>query len=62
MGIGWSSLILAVLLALEGGTADSAFEQLAAARGVPVPDTAEQRAWVGTAIERLRVEPQSGEK
>ncbi|MFT3709199.1 MAG: protein-tyrosine phosphatase family protein [Archangium sp.] len=46
MGIGRSSLMAALVLRLCGLDADEAFKRLGAARGFPVPDTAEQRAWV----------------
>jgi protein-tyrosine phosphatase len=45
-GIGRSSVIIASVLAKCGLSADEAFERIAASRGFPVPDTAEQRAWV----------------
>ncbi|MFD5560771.1 protein-tyrosine phosphatase family protein [Kitasatospora griseola] len=44
-GIGRSSLLAVSVLILDGMDADTAWERLAHARGLPVPDTAEQRAW-----------------
>ncbi|MFD7639372.1 tyrosine protein phosphatase [Kitasatospora sp. NPDC059795] len=44
-GIGRSSLLAASVLILDGLDADTAWERIARARGVAVPDTAEQRAW-----------------
>lgn len=46
MGIGRSSLIAAAILVLHGVDTDTAFTAIATARGCPVPDTPEQRAWV----------------
>ncbi len=45
-GIGRSSLIAACVLAVSGTDPDAAFALIAAARGVAVPDTMEQRDWV----------------
>jgi protein-tyrosine phosphatase len=47
-GIGRSSLIAACVLVCLGFDADAAFEMIGEARGVRVPDTAEQRDWVTT--------------
>jgi protein-tyrosine phosphatase len=47
-GIGRSSLIAACVLVRNGYDVDSAFEVIAKARGVEVPDTQAQRAWVST--------------
>lgn len=46
MGIGRSSLIAVSLLTRVGHAADDAWRRVEAARGRPVPDTPEQRAWV----------------
>lgn len=46
MGVGRSALIAAGLLILNGHTPQHAIEMLSAARGLPVPETDEQRAWV----------------
>jgi protein-tyrosine phosphatase len=47
-GIGRSGLIAACLLVSSGVTADTAFTRLTEERGVPIPETDEQRAWVDT--------------
>jgi protein-tyrosine phosphatase len=54
MGIGRSSLVIATLLAIAGEDVDAAFDLLARARGLPVPDTPDQRSWVRTALASLR--------
>lgn len=46
MGIGRSALMAACLLSFNGYTPQHAFETLSAARGLPVPETDEQRTWV----------------
>jgi protein-tyrosine phosphatase len=45
-GLGRAPLIAACVLSTIGHTADEAFELLSKARGWPVPETDEQRAWV----------------
>ncbi len=45
-GVGRSALVAACVLASLGEKPEVAFERIAAATGCPVPDTAEQRAWV----------------
>ncbi len=45
-GIGRSSLIAATLLIQAGVAPQEAWRRIEAARGCPVPDTAEQKAWV----------------
>lgn len=45
-GIGRSSLIAAALLVRRGIAPDDAWDQIGTARGVRVPETDEQRAWV----------------
>jgi protein-tyrosine phosphatase len=45
-GIGRSALMAGSLLVLTGQMPQHAFELLSAARGMPVPETDEQRAWV----------------
>ena len=45
-GIGRSALIAACVLILAGITPEVVFQRLSAARGCPVPETAEQRQWV----------------
>lgn len=44
-GIGRSSLLAAALLILNGLDPDTAWELIGRARGLAVPDTAEQREW-----------------
>jgi protein-tyrosine phosphatase len=50
MGIGRSSLVAAGLLVAEGRTVSEAFEDVATARGLPVPDTDGQRTWLQAAV------------
>src|SRR5205823_2100312 len=45
-GVGRAALLAACLLAAAGVGPDVGFERIEAARGRPVPDTPEQRAWV----------------
>jgi protein-tyrosine phosphatase len=45
-GVGRSAMLAACLLASSGMDVRAAFQRIAAARGCPVPDTEEQRAWV----------------
>ncbi|MFJ9448299.1 hypothetical protein ACIRRH_41785 [Kitasatospora sp. NPDC101235] len=44
-GIGRSSLLAAALLVLNGVDPDTAWKHIERARGLAVPDTAEQREW-----------------
>jgi protein-tyrosine phosphatase len=44
--IGRSSVLLATVLRLEGFSAREAFDRISEARGMRVPDTAEQARWV----------------
>jgi protein-tyrosine phosphatase len=44
--IGRSSVLLATVMRLEGFTAQEAFDRISNARGVRVPDTAQQARWV----------------
>ncbi len=44
-GIGRSSLLAAAVLVRSGADPDDTWERIARARGLAVPDTAEQRAW-----------------
>jgi protein-tyrosine phosphatase len=48
-GIGRSSLIAGALLVREGLSAEKAFEAITAVRGVKVPETPSQAAWLKTA-------------
>lgn len=54
MGIGRSAVVAAALLVRRGLSADAAFERIAAARGLAVPDTDEQRGWVARFAEAHR--------
>ena len=45
-GIGRSGLIAAGVLVVSGVDPETAIRQVSAARGLPVPETAEQREWV----------------
>jgi hypothetical protein len=45
-GIGRSSIVAACVLVKRGQGVKASFEQIEKARGVPVPDTVVQRAWV----------------
>jgi protein-tyrosine phosphatase len=45
-GIGRSGLIAAGVLVVSGIDPETAFRQVSAARGLPVPETAEQKEWV----------------
>ncbi len=45
-GIGRSAIVAAVLLVSAGKTPETAWKTISQARGLPVPDTIEQREWV----------------
>ena len=45
-GIGRASLVAGALLVAEGLEPERAWQRLAAARGLPVPDTDQQRQWL----------------
>ena len=45
-GIGRTGLVAACLFLAKGYSAESAIERLSAARGLPIPETAEQRLWI----------------
>ena len=51
MGIGRSSMLAAAVMVLEGADREDTWHRIATARGLPVPDTDEQRAWVRTITE-----------
>lgn len=53
MGIGRSALICASVLIAQGVNLDSAFEYIAHARGLHVPDTPAQIQWVSTLMSQL---------
>jgi protein-tyrosine phosphatase len=46
MGIGRSAMLAAAALVTLGDTVQQAFDRIETARGLPVPDTQEQRRWV----------------
>jgi protein-tyrosine phosphatase len=50
MGIGRSSLVAAGLLMFEGMKAPESWDAISAARGMPVPDTPEQRMWLESVV------------
>ncbi|MFF3595907.1 phosphatase domain-containing putative toxin [Kitasatospora indigofera] len=50
-GIGRSSLLAAALLVLGGVDPDTAWQRIERARGLAVPDTAEQREWTTALLE-----------
>jgi protein-tyrosine phosphatase len=52
-GVGRSALIAACVLVAAGVEGDTAWAKVRTARGCPVPDTAEQRAWVVRLAETL---------
>ncbi len=45
-GIGRSGVLAACLLVSSGMAPESVFERLSESRGVPIPETSEQREWV----------------
>ena len=45
-GIGRSGLVAACLLVKKGMSPGAAMDSVSAARGIPVPETAEQRDWI----------------
>jgi protein-tyrosine phosphatase len=45
-GIGRSATLAAVILVLEGAGPEDAWDRISAARGLPVPDTSAQRAFL----------------
>lgn len=47
VGIGRASMLAAAILVLDGTDPDQAWRQIGRARGLPVPDTEEQRRWAG---------------
>jgi protein-tyrosine phosphatase len=46
MGIGRSAMLAAAALVALGDTPRQAFDRIESARGLPIPDTREQRRWV----------------
>lgn len=53
-GLGRSATIAAAVLVALGESPERAFARIENARGLAVPDTDEQRAWVGTFTRRVR--------
>lgn len=51
--IGRSALIVACVMVAAGKNPDQAFDVISAARGLPVPETNEQREWVETFARQL---------
>lgn len=49
-GIGRSSTLAAAVMVLEGTDPEDAWARISAARGLAVPDTASQRAFIGTLV------------
>jgi protein-tyrosine phosphatase len=49
-GIGRSSLLAAAILVLSGSSPGDAWTKITKARGLPVPDTAEQRRWLDSIV------------
>jgi protein-tyrosine phosphatase len=47
-GIGRSSLLAALLLGMDGVEPEEAWRLISTARGLPVPDTGEQREWLAS--------------
>ncbi|MEK7832801.1 MAG: dual specificity protein phosphatase family protein [Acidobacteriota bacterium] len=45
-GIGRSALVTTALLVLDGVSPNTAFQKIGNARGIPVPETDQQRDWV----------------
>jgi protein-tyrosine phosphatase len=54
-GIGRAAILAALVLTSSGEDPARAFEAVEKARGCPVPETAEQRAWVGEVAARQGV-------
>ena len=54
-GVGRSSLVAAAVLVARGAGAEEAWAQIGEARGVPVPETDEQRQWVAALVPEDRV-------
>ncbi|HLZ63997.1 MAG TPA: dual specificity protein phosphatase family protein [Ktedonosporobacter sp.] len=53
-GLGRAALVAASLLVQRGYSPDQAFDLLSKARGYPVPETEEQKAWVVAFFQRIR--------
>ncbi len=53
-GIGRSGMLAACVLVKAGLDPEAALQRVSEARGCPVPDTEEQRAWVFAFAEEIR--------
>ena len=53
-GIGRSGMLAAALLIVDGMTMDSALAYIKEARGVPVPETDQQREWIRSFQRRMQ--------
>jgi protein-tyrosine phosphatase len=53
-GIGRAGMIAASLLVLDGTEPRTAIEEVSKARGVPVPETADQEQWINRLPARVR--------
>jgi protein-tyrosine phosphatase len=53
-GIGRSGMLAAALLIQDGMTMDSAMQRIQEARGVPVPETDQQREWIRSFQQRMQ--------
>ena len=60
IGVGRSALVAACVLAALGQSVEAAWQAIEQARGLSVPDTPEQRAWVADFIERTNGQPRNG--
>jgi protein-tyrosine phosphatase len=56
-GIGRSALVAACLLVLAGVDSETALQKTADAREADVPDTAEQREWIGAFASQMLASP-----
>ncbi len=56
-GVGRSGLMAACLLTLKGISPDSAVRAVERARGVPIPETPEQRRWIDLFVASLTHKP-----
>jgi protein-tyrosine phosphatase len=56
-GVGRAGLIVSALLIERGLKAESAIQRVSAARGVPIPETREQRLWIDSFAAALMANP-----
>ena len=52
-GIGRSSMVAAAVLVLKGGDLSEVLDRISAARGLPVPETNDQRQWLNQFSRRI---------